>query len=85
MARRWCLVKFNSCVNSKSFWRTEGGNWDHYNPIPDDAAGFDTFEKLRDQLHETLQQLLESTDNSSDSLAVTKAKDLYRSCMDLGE
>lgn len=65
------------------FYRFACGNWDHYNPIPDDAAGFDTFEKLRDQLHETLQQLLESTDNSSDSLAVTKAKDLYRSCMDL--
>ena len=66
-------------------WNDEGGNWDNHNPIPDDAAGFDTFEKLRDQLHEMLRQLLESTDNSStESVAVTKAKDLYRSCMDLG-
>ncbi len=63
-----------------------GGNWDKHNPTPDDAAGFDTFEKLRESLNVILRGLLEEeVDPALDSKAVIKAKHLYRSCIDVGK
>ena len=67
------------------FYEFACGNWDLHNTMPDDAAGFDTFEKLRDQLHLELRQLLQDPPGQADSKAVVKAKHLYASCMDLGK
>ncbi len=67
------------------FYQFACGNWDRHNRIPDDAAGFDTFEKLRDQLHLALRQLLQEPNVDGDSSAVVKARDLYASCMNLSE
>uniref|UniRef100_A0ABD2W5D8 Peptidase M13 C-terminal domain-containing protein n=1 Tax=Trichogramma kaykai TaxID=54128 RepID=A0ABD2W5D8_9HYME len=71
------------CVD---FYQYACGNWEKYNPIPEDKAGFDTFETLRESLDLVLKQLLEEpeADNNDAALltsAVTKAKYFYRSCM----
>jgi membrane metallo-endopeptidase-like protein 1 len=73
----------------QDFYQYACGNWDKYNPIPDDKAGFDTFETLRESLSLVLKQQLEdpvrkSTDSYEDS-AILKAKNLFRSCMNYGE
>ena len=65
----------------------QGGNWAKGHPIPDDSAGLDTFEQLRENLNLVLRELLEKpVDLEVDtSRAVVKVKQLYQSCMDLGD
>ncbi|KAJ8683045.1 hypothetical protein QAD02_018837 [Eretmocerus hayati] len=69
----------------KDFYQYSCGNWEKYNNIPEDKAGFDTFEALRESLDVVLRQLLEErppeNSNIRDNSAVVKAKNLYRSCM----
>ncbi|XP_011497176.1 PREDICTED: endothelin-converting enzyme 1-like [Ceratosolen solmsi marchali] len=69
----------------QDFYQYACGNWEHYNPIPDDKAGFDTFETLRESLNVVLKQLLENpvgkSSESYEGSAIAKAKNLFRSCM----
>ena len=69
----------------EDFYEFACGNWNNHNSMPDDATGYDTFEKLRDQLNFVLRSLLEEeADHQVDSESVVKAKHLYESCMNLG-
>lgn len=65
---------------------SKGGNWGKGHPIPDDSAGLDTFEQLRENLNLVMRELLEKpVDLEVDtSKAVVKVKHVYKSCMDLG-
>ena len=73
----------------QDFYQYACGNWERYNRIPKDKAGYDTFETLRESLDWVLKQLLEEpprdgVDTYADS-AVLKAKNHFRSCMNHGE
>ncbi|XP_014211901.1 neprilysin-4-like isoform X2 [Copidosoma floridanum] len=65
----------------RDFYQFACGNWQKYNSIPDDKAGFDTFETLRESLDLVLKRLLEETSPVGTDDAVVKAKNLFRSCM----
>ena len=71
----------------QDFYQFACGNWDKYNPIPEDKAGFDTFEILRESLNHVLKQLLEEPivkGKNYEGSSIVKAKDLYKSCMNYG-
>lgn len=73
------------------FYQYACGQWATRHPIPRDKAGFDTFELLRERLDAQLRTLLEQegqeeeAEGEEPSVAISKARDLYRSCMDHGE
>lgn len=72
----------------EDFYQYSCGNWEYYNPIPDDKAAYDTFEALRESLDIVLKQLLEEPIEECDSYensAILKVKNLFRSCMNYGE
>ncbi|KAF4525659.1 hypothetical protein B566_EDAN001259 [Ephemera danica] len=66
------------------FYQYACGRWASRHPIPRDKSGFDTFELLRERLDAQLRVLLEQepTEPAESSVAIRKARDLYRSCMD---
>ncbi|KAK6640361.1 hypothetical protein RUM44_012054 [Polyplax serrata] len=65
----------------EDFYQYACGNWEKKNPIPEDKAGFDTFEMLRESLDSILRDLLLEPVENDTSDAVRKAKDLFESCM----
>ena len=67
------------------FYQYACGNWERKNPIPEDKAGFDTFEMLRESLDTVLRDLLLEPDDNETTEAAKKAKDLFTSCMDEGK
>lgn len=68
----------------EDFYQYACGNWEKKNPIPEDKAGFDTFEMLRESLDSILRDLLLEPVENDTSDAVRKAKDLFESCMNEG-
>lgn len=86
MMKRFMNETVDPC---NDFYQYACGNWGHYNPIPKDKSGYDTFEMLRESLDTVLRELLEDTvdpvqtDYQKD--AIVKAKQLFQSCMNYGE
>ena len=71
----------------QDFYQYACGNWEKYNPIPEDKSGYDTFETLRESLDHVLKQILEepTEPDAYHESATVKAKNLFRSCMNYGE
>lgn len=68
----------------EDFYQYACGNWEQKNPIPEDKAGFDTFEMLRESLDTVLRDLLLEPSDNSTPRAAQNAKDLFASCMNEG-
>ncbi|GAB1605929.1 neprilysin-1-like [Argonauta hians] len=68
----------NPCDN---FFDYTCGQWVKRHAIPNDLSSIDTFSVLRDEVENTLRELLETSISSSDVRAIRKAKILYKSCM----
>lgn len=79
---RYMDFNVDPCEN---FYDFSCGNWKNYNYIPADRTEFDTFELLREGLDEAMRDVLSDENHLLDSMdARMKAKNLYKSCMNLG-
>ncbi|XP_013379563.1 neprilysin-1 isoform X2 [Lingula anatina] len=80
------LESMDSSVDPcEDFFQYACGSWNKKNIIPEDKTGFNTFEKLHDELLVKLKALLEEPLKSGDAASIDQAKILYRSCMNLTE
>ncbi|XP_015119420.1 neprilysin-1 [Diachasma alloeum] len=68
------------CVD---FFQYACGTWNHMHVIPEDRSSINPFEVLSDQLKIILKRVLEEPPNIEDNSATFKAKQFYRSCMDI--
>ncbi|XP_024086254.1 uncharacterized protein LOC106668396 [Cimex lectularius] len=65
----------------EDFYQFACGRWPKLNPIPKDKGTYDTFEILRESLDNYLKNLLEQPISPNEPAAYTKAKNLYKSCI----
>ncbi|TNN61377.1 Metalloendopeptidase PEX [Liparis tanakae] len=76
------LSKIDQSVNPcEDFYGFSCGGWLKDNPIPEDSSSFGIYPWLRQNVDLRLKVLLEAPSDPDELEAVTKAKILYRSCM----
>ncbi|XP_056290337.1 phosphate-regulating neutral endopeptidase PHEX isoform X2 [Pseudoliparis swirei] len=76
------LSKMDQSVNPcEDFYGFSCGGWLKDNPIPEDSSSFGIYPWLRQNVDLRLKVLLEAPSDPDELEAVTKAKILYRSCM----
>ncbi|XP_068160623.1 phosphate-regulating neutral endopeptidase PHEX [Antennarius striatus] len=76
------LSKMDQSVDPcEDFYSYSCGGWVKENPIPEDSAVYGIYPWLRQQVDIKLKELLETPSGPGELEAVTKAKILYRSCM----
>ena len=71
------------------FYNFACGNWKKHNPLPKSYNDFNTFSKLSHHIERQLKSLLEDDikidQRSVEQESVRKAKNFYKSCMDVDE
>ncbi|XP_061661264.1 phosphate-regulating neutral endopeptidase PHEX isoform X2 [Syngnathoides biaculeatus] len=76
------LSKMDKSVDPcDDFYTFSCGGWLENNPIPEDSSSYGIYPWLRQQVDVRLKELLEMPTEPDELEAVTKAKILYRSCM----
>ncbi|XP_037550251.1 phosphate-regulating neutral endopeptidase PHEX [Nematolebias whitei] len=76
------LSKMDQSVDPcQDFYTFSCGGWLKENPIPEDSSSYGIYPWLRQQVDLKLKELLEAPSDADELQAVTKAKILYRSCM----
>ncbi|XP_031705969.1 phosphate-regulating neutral endopeptidase PHEX [Anarrhichthys ocellatus] len=76
------LSKMDQSVNPcEDFYSFSCGSWLKENPIPEDSSSYGIYPWLRQNVDLRLKELLEAPSDPDELEAVTKAKILYRSCM----
>lgn len=65
----------------QDFYTFSCGGWLKENPIPEDSSSYGIYPWLRQHVDIRLKELLEAPSEPDELQAVTKAKILYRSCM----
>ncbi|XP_077592710.1 phosphate-regulating neutral endopeptidase PHEX [Stigmatopora nigra] len=76
------LRKMDKSVDPcEDFYTFSCGGWLENNPIPEDSSSYGIYPWLRQQVDLRLKELLETPSEDGELEAVTKAKTLYRSCM----
>ncbi|KAA8580550.1 hypothetical protein FQN60_013508 [Etheostoma spectabile] len=76
------LSKIDRSVNPcEDFYSFSCGGWLKENPIPEDSSSYGIYPWLRQHVDIRLKELLEAPSDPDELEAVTKAKILYRSCM----
>uniref|UniRef100_A0A3Q1B2F8 Phosphate regulating endopeptidase homolog, X-linked n=1 Tax=Amphiprion ocellaris TaxID=80972 RepID=A0A3Q1B2F8_AMPOC len=65
----------------QDFYTFSCGGWLKENPIPEDSSSYGIYPWLRQHVDIRLKELLEAPSDPDELQAVTKAKILYRSCM----
>ncbi|XP_069015864.1 phosphate-regulating neutral endopeptidase PHEX [Embiotoca jacksoni] len=76
------LSKMDRSVNPcQDFYSFSCGGWLKENPIPEDSSSYGIYPWLRQHVDIRLKELLEAPSDADELQAVTKAKILYRSCM----
>ncbi|XP_015225644.1 PREDICTED: phosphate-regulating neutral endopeptidase [Cyprinodon variegatus] len=76
------LSKLDRTVNPcEDFYTFSCGGWLKENPIPEDSSSHGIYPWLRQHVDIKLKELLEAPSHAKELEAVTKAKILYRSCM----
>ncbi|XP_061820706.1 phosphate-regulating neutral endopeptidase PHEX [Nerophis lumbriciformis] len=76
------LSKMDQTVDPcEDFYTFSCGGWLKDNPIPEDSSAYGIYPWLRQHVDMRLKELLEAPTDANELEAVTKAKVLYRSCM----
>ncbi|XP_049605007.1 phosphate-regulating neutral endopeptidase PHEX [Syngnathus scovelli] len=76
------LSKMDKSVDPcEDFYMFSCGGWLENNPIPEDSSTYGIYQLLRQQVDLRLKELLEAPTEAGELEAVTKAKILYRSCI----
>lgn len=76
------LSKMDRTVNPcHDFYAFSCGGWLKENPIPEDSSSYGIYPWLRQHVDVKLKELLEAPSDPDELQAVTKAKTLYRSCL----
>ncbi|KAM9775122.1 phosphate-regulating neutral endopeptidase PHEX [Syngnathus typhle] len=76
------LSKMDKSVDPcEDFYMFSCGGWLENNPIPEDSSTYGIYPWLRQQVDLRLKELLEAPTEAGELEAVTKAKVLYRSCI----
>lgn len=76
------LTKMDQSINPcDDFYTYSCGGWLKENPIPEDSSSYGIYPWLRQHVDIKLKELLEAPLDPKELEAVTKAKILYRSCM----
>ncbi|KAF7214142.1 phosphate-regulating neutral endopeptidase PHEX isoform X1 [Nothobranchius furzeri] len=76
------LSKMDRSVDPcQDFYTFSCGGWLKENPIPEDSSSHGIYPWLRQHVDLRLKELLEAPSDADELQAVTKAKILYRSCM----
>ncbi|KAJ8679540.1 hypothetical protein QAD02_015327 [Eretmocerus hayati] len=65
------------------FFQYACGTWNRMHVITEDRSAFSTFDMMADKLQVILKGLLEELPGSKDNSATLKAKNFYKSCMDI--
>ena len=73
----------------QDFYNFACGNWKKHNPLPKSYNDFNTFSKLSHRIERQLRDLLADSikidDRTMEHQSIQKAKDFYKSCMDVKE
>uniref|UniRef100_A0A3P8PAF9 Phosphate regulating endopeptidase homolog, X-linked n=1 Tax=Astatotilapia calliptera TaxID=8154 RepID=A0A3P8PAF9_ASTCA len=76
------LSKMDQSVNPcEDFYAFSCGGWLKENPIPEDSSSYGIYPWLRQHVDIQLKELLQAPSDPDELEAVTKAKSLYRSCL----
>eukprot|EP00064_Thunnus_orientalis_P020988 superscaffoldBa00006100_g21142 len=76
------LSKIDRSVNPcEDFYSFSCGGWLKENPIPEDSSSYGIYPWLRQHVDIRLKELLEAPSDPDELTAVSKAKILYRSCL----
>ncbi|XP_029651468.1 neprilysin-1-like [Octopus sinensis] len=67
------------------FYQYTCGNWERRNIIPEDMAAIGNIERQHRKLQIIIKRILETPPNQFDGNATTKAKTLYKSCMNMSQ
>ncbi|KAI8520509.1 hypothetical protein Bbelb_002630, partial [Branchiostoma belcheri] len=67
----------------ENFFEFAVGGWKKNNPIPDTSSSWSMYSVLRERVQYIVRDILEEPTADDEIEAVKKAKDVYRSCMDL--
>ncbi|KFD54952.1 hypothetical protein M514_04134 [Trichuris suis] len=66
----------------ENFYEYACGQWNKHFFIPEDMSGYGTFALVRDRVRRQLKNLLD-TNGHANSVAISMAKTMYRSCMNV--
>lgn len=66
----------------EDFFQYACGGWIKKNPIPDSKSRWTEFDVLRDELTNTMKDILKEAVNPNDAKPVNSARDFYTACLD---
>jgi len=66
----------------EDFFQYSCGGWIQKNPIPDSKSRWTEFDVLRDELTNTMKDILKEVNNPNDAKPVNQARDFYTACLD---
>ncbi|ODM97501.1 Neprilysin [Orchesella cincta] len=67
----------------KDFFQYSCGRWLANNPVPPSASRWSRFNRLRDEVNNVTQEILNEEPNDQDAKPINQVKDFYKSCIDI--
>jgi len=67
----------------KDFFQYSCGRWLANNPVPPSASRWSRFNRLRDEVNNVTQEILNEDPNDEDAKPINQVKEFYKSCIDI--